>query len=135
MTWMAAAMLLIGQMQGTPYILGGDTQAGTDCSGLVAWISNIATGWPTFGNRFSTANEHQQLAARGFVDGDRPGTLVVGWNSWHTAATLPDGTPISSGETGGVAVGGSGAHNAAFTQRMFLPEPPWWQPSKPQGEL
>ena len=121
MSWVVGAMLLIGQMQGTPYIPGGDTQSGTDCSGIVSWVANLAAGWPAFGNRFTTHNEHQQLANRGFIDGDQPGTLVVGFNEYHTAATLPDGTPVASGEVGGVAVGGMGAYNPAFTQRMFLP--------------
>jgi len=46
--------------------------------------------------------------------------LVVGWNDHHTAATLPDGTPVSSGEGGGVKVGGGGAYQAQFTHHMFL---------------
>jgi hypothetical protein len=121
MSWVVGAMLLISQMQGTPYIPGGDNPAGTDCSGIVSWVANIAVGWNPFGNRFTTHNEHQQLTKRGFVDGDQPGTLVIGFNETHTAATLPDGTPVASGETGGVQIGGMGAYNPAFTQRMFLP--------------
>jgi cell wall-associated NlpC family hydrolase len=121
MNWVAGALMLIGQMQGTPYIPGGDNPAGTDCSGIVSWVANLAAGRPAFGNRFTTFNEHDQLAQRGFVDGDQPGTLVIGFNQYHTAITLPDGTPVASGETGGVNIGGLGAYNPQFTQHMFLP--------------
>jgi hypothetical protein len=47
--------------------------------------------------------------------------LVIGWNGHHTAVTLPDGTSVSSGEGGGVKVGGGGAYQAQFTRHMFLP--------------
>jgi hypothetical protein len=48
--------------------------------------------------------------------------LNVGWNGGHTAATLPDGTPVSSGEGGvGVRVGGGGAFQKQFTHHMYLP--------------
>lgn len=122
--WLPVAWALISQVQGTPYVLGGDGPAGTDCSGLVSWVSNIATGRPTFGQRFHTGNEEQALRERGFVDGTAPDSLVVGWNSYHTAATLPDGTNVSSGERGGVQIGGDGAYQAQFTHHMWLPEQP-----------
>ncbi len=35
--------------------------------------------------------------------------------------TLPDGTSVSSGEGGGVRVGGGGAYQAQFTHHMYLP--------------
>jgi hypothetical protein len=114
---------LVQQMSGTPYVVGGDSPSGTDCSGLVSWVTNTATGRPTFGDRFHTSNEEAALAERGFVHGTAPDALVVGWNGNHTAATLPDGTPVSAGESGGVAVGGGGAYQPQFTQHMFLPMP------------
>jgi hypothetical protein len=40
------------------------------------------------------------------------------------AVTLPDGTPVSSGEGSGVKVGGGGAYQAQFTHHMFLPMAP-----------
>src|ERR1700758_1740113 len=120
---LATLMSLINQVSGTPYIVGGDTPAGTDCSGLASWVANAATDRPVFGSRFNTGNEEAALLARGFQYGTAPNALVIGWNGGHTAVTLPDGTPVSSGERGGVHVGGAGAYQRGFTHHMFLPLP------------
>ena len=117
-------LTLVHSVSGTPYISGGDSPRGTDCSGLVSWVTNAATGRPVYGDRFNTGNIESALRARGFQYGTQPGALVVGWNSGHTAATLPDGTPVSSGESGGVKVGGGGAYQKQFNHHMFLPMPP-----------
>lgn len=117
----ATLMALVQQVSGTPYISGGDSPAGTDCSGLASWVSNAATGRPVYGDRFNTGNQERALLARGFRYGAEPGSLVIGWNSGHTAVTLPDGTPVSSGEGGGVKIGGGGAYQSQFTKRMYLP--------------
>ncbi|MUL85557.1 MULTISPECIES: peptidoglycan endopeptidase [unclassified Mycolicibacterium] len=117
----ATLMALVQQVSGTPYISGGDSPAGTDCSGLASWVSNMATGRPVYGDRFSTGNQEGALLARGFKYGTQPGALVIGWNSGHTAVTLPDGTPVSSGEGGGVKVGGGGAYQRQFSHHMYLP--------------
>jgi hypothetical protein len=117
----ATLMTLINQVSGTPYITGGDSPHGTDCSGLASWVANVATGRPAFGSRFNTGNEEAALLARGFQYGTAPGALVIGWNGGHTAVTLPDGTPVSSGEGGGVRIGGGGAFQRQFTHHMFLP--------------
>jgi hypothetical protein len=116
-------MGLITQVSGTPYISGGDSPAGTDCSGLASWVANAATGRPTFGDRFHTGNERAALLARGFKPGTAPNALVIGWNGHHTAVTLPDGTPVSSGEGGGVKIGGGGAYQKQFNNHMYLPMP------------
>ena len=137
--WLAVVTALIIQTQGTPYIPGGDTAAGTDCSGLASWVANAATGRPIFGNRFSTHNEAAALTERGFQPGTAPNSLVIGWNDQHTAVTLPDGTNVASGEHGGVTVGGGGAYQPQFKQRMYLPlpglpnppDPPEQQPQNP----
>ena len=120
----ATLMSLINQVSGTPYIAGGDSPAGTDCSGLASWIANAATDRPIFGSRFNTGNEEAALLARGFQYGTAPNALVIGWNGGHTAVTLPDGTSVSSGEHGGVHVGGAGAYQRGFTHHMFLPMAP-----------
>ncbi|KHO20577.1 glycoside hydrolase [Mycolicibacterium setense] len=121
----ATLMALVQQVSGTPYISGGDSPAGTDCSGLASWVSNMATGRPVYGDRFNTGNQERALLARGFKYGTQPGALVIGWNSGHTAVTLPDGTPVSSGEGGhGVRVGGGGAYQRQFNHHMYLPVAP-----------
>ncbi|MEV0673711.1 peptidoglycan endopeptidase [Mycobacterium sp. NPDC050441] len=118
----ATLMALVQQVSGTPYISGGDSPAGTDCSGLASWVSNMATGRPVYGDRFNTGNQERALLARGFKYGTQPGALVIGWNGGHTAVTLPDGTPVSSGEGGhGVRVGGGGAYQRQFSHHMYLP--------------
>jgi hypothetical protein len=116
-------LTLVSSVSGTPYISGGDSPRGTDCSGLVSWVTNAATGRPIYGDRFNTGNIERALLARGFQYGSQPGALNVGWNGGHTAATLPDGTPVSSGEGGGVRIGGGGAYQKQFGHHMFLPMP------------
>jgi hypothetical protein len=116
-------LTLVSSVSGTPYISGGDSPRGTDCSGLVSWVTNAATGRPIYGDRFNTGNIERALLARGFQYGEEPGALNVGWNGGHTAATLPDGTPVSSGEGGGVRIGGGGAYQRQFSHHMFLPMP------------
>ena len=117
-----ALISLIGQVSGTPYIPGGDTPAGTDCSGLASWVANVASGRPAFGSRFNTGNMESALLSRGFRYGTAPNSVVIGWNGGHAAVTLPDGTPVSSGESGsGVRVGGGGAYQPQFTNHMYLP--------------
>lgn len=118
---LATLLTLINQVSGTPYIPGGDSPSGTDCSGLASWVSNAATDRPIFGDRFNTGNEEAALAARGFQQGTAPNALVIGWSGGHTAVTLPDGTSVASGEGGGVRIGGGGAYQAQFTHHMYLP--------------
>lgn len=119
---LAALMSLISQVSGTPYISGGDSPAGTDCSGLASWVANVASGRPAYGSRFNTGNMESALLARGFHYGSAPNSVVIGWNGGHAAVTLPDGTPVSSGESNsGVRVGGGGAYQPQFTRHMYLP--------------
>ncbi|MGA8545243.1 MAG: peptidoglycan endopeptidase [Mycobacterium sp.] len=128
-------MALLDQMSGTPYS-HGYSPAGTDCSGLASLVSNVATNRPAFAERFNTGNEESALLARGFQYGTAPGALVIGWNGGHTAVTLPDGTPVSSGESGGVHIGGGGAYQSQFTHHMFLPlDPGAPQDAPPPGPV
>jgi hypothetical protein len=118
---LATLMTLLTQMSGTPYITGGNSPAGTDCSGLASLVSNVASDRPAFSGRFNTGNEESALLARGFKYGTAANAVVIGWNGGHTAVTLPDGTPVSSGEGGGVRIGGGGAYQRQFNHHMYLP--------------
>jgi hypothetical protein len=118
---LATLMTLLTQMSGTPYITGGNSPAGTDCSGLASLVSNVASDRPAFSGRFNTGNEESALLARGFKYGTAANAVVIGWNGGHTAVTLPDGTPVSSGEGGGVRIGGGGAYQRQFSHHMYLP--------------
>src|SRR6201996_5322754 len=114
-------MTLVQQMSGTPYS-HGYSSAGTDCSGLASLVSNVAADRPAFSGRFNTGNEESALLARGFKYGTAANAVVIGWNGGHTAVTLPDGTPVSSGEGGGGGrTGGGGAYQAQFSHHMSLP--------------
>lgn len=120
-------------MDGTPYIFGGWSRAGTDCSGAVAGAINTGLGLNFFDSRMATPNEGQWLAAKGFVEGRGDGNSVVaGWynggpGGGHTALGLPDGTFIESGgNTGGGFTIGRGAgplDGRGFTNFMHLPDP------------
>src|SRR6476469_8420839 len=126
-------LTLVNSVSGTPYISGGDSPRGTDCSGLVSWVANAATSRPTSGDRINTGSTERALLARGFQYGTQPGALNVGWNGGHTAATLPDGTPVSSGEGGGVRIGGGGAFQGQFSHHMYLPLAPEEVPPAPDA--
>jgi hypothetical protein len=79
----ATLLTFVNQVSGTPYVVGGDSQSGTDCSGLASWVSNVARGRPAYGNRFHTGNQEQALLARGF----KYGTAPTPWSSAGTADT------------------------------------------------
>src|ERR1700759_3981889 len=130
---LATLLGLIEQMSGTPYS-HGYSAAGTDCSGLASLVSNVASDRPAFSGRFNTGNEESALLARGFKYGTAANAVVIGWNGGHTAVTLPDGTPVSSGEGGGVRIGGGGAFQGPFSHHMFLPMAPEEVPPAPDGK-
>ncbi|MGV0870016.1 tape measure protein [Corynebacterium kalidii] len=118
-------------MDGTPYIFGGWSPAGVDCSGAVSLAVNRALGRDDFESRCGTANMGSWLAERGFQPGQGgPGDIRVGWynggpGGGHTAMQLGDGTFIESGGNtgGGFTIGKSAGPLAGrgFTDWMFLP--------------
>ena len=107
----------LAPLDGTPYILGGFSLAGVDCSGAVSAAVNSWEGAPTFQSRMSTATEGPWLAAHGALPGrGNPTDFQIGWwdngggANGHTALKLPDGTYIESGgNTGGGLTIGRGA--------------------------
>ncbi len=107
----------LAPLDGTPYILGGFSPAGVDCSGAVSAAVNSWEGAPIFQSRMSTATEGPWLAAHGALPGrGNPTDFQIGWwdngggANGHTALKLPDGTYIESGgNTGGGLTIGRGA--------------------------
>nr|DAP12301.1 MAG TPA: minor tail protein [Caudoviricetes sp.] len=107
----------LAPLDGTPYILGGFSLAGVDCSGAVSAAVNSWENAPIFQSRMSTATEGPWLAAHGALPGrGNPTDFQIGWwdngggANGHTALKLPDGTYIESGgNTGGGLTIGRGA--------------------------
>ena len=104
----------LAPLDGTPYILGGFSLAGVDCSGAVSAAVNSWEGAPIFQSRMSTATEGPWLAAHGALPGrGNAGDFQIGWwdngggANGHTALRLPDGTYIESGGNagGGLTIG------------------------------
>lgn len=95
-------------MDGTPYIFGGWSKAGVDCSGAVSLAINAAMGKNEWESRCATANEAGWLSQRGFQRGrGHTGDIRVafyngGPGGGHTAMQLDNDTFIESGgNTGG----------------------------------
>ncbi|MGC5027467.1 transglycosylase family protein [Tsukamurella sp. DT100] len=99
----------------------------TDCSGATSSVANIATGkasGPGQGERTATGGMGAFLAARGFQAGRGPaGSLRIGWDSQHSAGTLPDGTNFEhTGPQGSPGKFGAGAQGAgSLANEMWLP--------------
>ncbi|MCK7661966.1 tape measure protein [Corynebacterium antarcticum] len=100
-------------LDGTPYIFGGWSMAGTDCSGAVAMVDNAFRSLALLTERMSTQTEAAFLSKRGYRRGQgsngdlRVGFLNGGPGGGHTAAQLPDGTYVESGGNtgGGLTIG------------------------------
>lgn len=102
------------------------TQGLADCSSAVEDLVNLLDGQSTAGRSMSTGNEAQWLTSRGFLPGmGGPGDFRVGFNSGHTQATLPGGTPFNWGSDAAAArrgIGGTGADDPAFTSHFYRPQ-------------
>lgn len=129
-------------MAGAPYVRGGHSPTGTDCSGAASVLVNAAVGQPLYGERMATGNAADWLAARGAVMGRGPaGTLRVGWKNGgpgggHMAVTLPDGRNAESGGKVGkftVGAGAAGADDPQFTNQAYIPVNAMYPDGWPSG--
>lgn len=122
-------------MDGTPYVFGGWSPAGVDCSGAVALMDNARQGgdlWKP--GRFATGNQASELTRRGWRRGRggagdfRTGFKNGGPGGGHTAGQLPDGTFIESGGNtgGGFTIGGKAGPltGQGFTDWFYYPGSP-----------
>lgn len=98
----------LAYMDGTPYIFGGWSPAGVDCSGGVSLAVNAADGVDEWKERTATGDEANFLRRRDYKPGrGSKGDIRVafyngGPGGGHTAMQLDDGTFIESGgNTGG----------------------------------
>lgn len=119
---------LAQQASGGKYQYGASDLASglSDCSGAVSDLVELVTkGQATAGRLFSTSDAASVLPGLGAVPGLVPGTLQIGFNAGHMAATLPNGVNFESGGgTGqGATYGGNaaGAADPQFTQQFSLP--------------
>ncbi|MFM8798898.1 MAG: hypothetical protein ACKODT_08070 [Fluviibacter sp.] len=129
--------MTIGQLASVadslPYVYGGGHPGyapgsdkpfinGFDCSSLASYVANTAAGLPIDYQVFTTLNQGESLAARGFLPGPGgPGDLIIGWSDSHTAMTLPDGRNLEAANAqDGIILGGTtGGMN--FPNVMHLP--------------
>jgi hypothetical protein len=118
-----------------PYVWGGYSMGGMDCSGLALAMANIAVGKDPFdGGKVATNGLAQRLTQMGFRVGkpdDSAGALTVGWvdndgdgPGGHAGVTLPNGVGLEAqNDRAGILMGNStpGANNPDYTNWMYLP--------------
>lgn len=129
----AAVVQKLKFMDGTPYIFGGWSPAGVDCSGAVSLGVNTALGEedPFKAGRTATEGEGAWLSQRGFQRGRgavgdiRVAFVNGGPGGGHTALQLDNGTYIESGgNTGGgftINRGAGPLEGRNFTEWYYLP--------------
>lgn len=122
----------LSPLVGTPYIMGGFSLKGVDCSAGVSAGVNAAFGLPIFDSRMSTVTEGAWLAARGALEGRGGSTDIrIGWwdngggANGHTLMQLQDGTYVESGGNtgGGLTIGGPAGplDGKNFTHFAYFP--------------
>ena len=120
-------------LDGTPYLMGGWSPGGVDCSGAVSAAVNVYRGEDPFTSRMSTVTEGQWLSDRGAVPGKGgAGDITIGWwdrgggANGHTAMQLADGTFVESGGNtgGGFTIGRTAGplEGRGFTEWAHFPD-------------
>lgn len=121
----------LSYMDGTPYIFGGWSRAGVDCSGGVSLAVNALEGLDEWTERTGTANQAAFMRKRGWTQGrghsgdNRAAFYNGGPGGGHTAMQLDDGTYIESGGNtgGGFTIGKTAGplDGRGFTDWWFKP--------------
>lgn len=121
----------LSYMDGTPYIFGGWSRAGVDCSGGVSLAVNALEGLDEWTERTATAGQAGFMRKRGWTPGrghsgdNRVAFYNGGPGGGHTAMQLDDGTFIESGGNtgGGFTIGGKAGplEGRGFTDWWYKP--------------
>lgn len=127
----AGVLQKLKYMDGTPYIFGGWSKAGVDCSGAVSLAVNAAMGRNEWESRCATANEASWLSQRNFQRGKgQSGDIRVafyngGPGGGHTAMQLDNGVFVESGGNtgGGFTIGRKAGplEGRGFTDWYYMP--------------
>ncbi|MDF3308708.1 phage tail tape measure protein [Rhodococcus sp. T2V] len=109
-------------MDGVPYVTGGASLAGADCSGFVAQLQRAARGEEDPQGRLGTTYDLLAGSWPDLVPGTK-GPFVVGTSEEHMAATIFGTNYESGGSYGAAKVGGTvGAFDAQFGgNQYYLP--------------
>ncbi|MBJ8344834.1 tape measure protein [Antrihabitans sp. YC2-6] len=120
-----AALSAARSVDGLPYVWGGTSPAGFDCSGFVGWLQQIAMGIVGSTKRLYTTMSILGGATAQLVAGLGPsGTqFQVGVSQEHMAATIAGHNVESGGAhgTSGIDGGRAGARDGQFPYKFHLP--------------
>lgn len=120
---LARGIAFAKSMSGRPYVWGGNSIAGTDCSGFMGAIARVLLGMAPFPREWSTGTVSATRPPPHFAPGI-DGAFAIGVSRGHTAGTLAGVNVESGGTHGGVLYGppSAGADDGQFPWRFHLPE-------------